>query len=243
MDVSFKDYLQEREGRLELLSGLKQAILSEPHKNGKLLKKYGVETSEEVLWMLVSQGNMAYRSGDLEAFEYFVELLFEIIDNSPEDVEEEQVLREIKHCGLMSAHHHNYHPFRAVLENYGEYLGGKSDVESYRHHLSVMRDLGLKSLNENFEAGVFKVVGVLRDLNDSLKEKELEVCRTYLKNAVIAIVSSVERSQREDLKGRIVSDVQEILGFGDMEPQAVVDDTAPPDADEHVEEVAQDVQE
>ena len=243
MDVSFRDYLQEREGRLELLSGLKQAVLDEPHKNGKLLKKYGVETSEEVLWMLVSQGNMAYRSGDLEAFEYFVELLFEIIEASPEDVEEEQVLREIKHCGLMSAHHHNYHPFRAVLENYGEYLGGKSDVESYRHHLSVMRDLGLKSLNENFEAGVLKVVGVLRDLNESLKEKELEVCRTYLKNAVIAIVSSVERSQREDLKGKIVSDVQEILGFGDVEPQASVVDTAPPDADEHVEEAAQDVQE
>ena len=243
MDVSFKDYLQEREGRLELLSGLKQAVLDEPHKNGKLLKKYGVETSEEVLWMLVSQGNMAYRSGDLEAFEYFVELLFEIIEASPEDVEEEQILREVTHFGLMSAHHHNYHPFRAVLENYGEYLGGKSDVESYRHHLSVMRDLGIKSLNENFEVGVFKVVGVLRDLNDSLREKELEVCRTYLKNAVIAIVSLVERSQREDLKGKIVSDVQEILGFGDMEPQAGVVDTAPPDSDEHVEEVAQDVQE
>jgi len=241
--MSFKDYLQEREGRLELLSGLKQAILDEPHKHGKLLKKYGVETSEEMLWMLVSQGNMAYMSGDLESFEYFVELLFEIIEASPEDVEEEQVLREIKYCGLMSAHHHNYHPFRAVLENYGEYLGGKSDVESYRHHLSVMRDLGLKSLNENFEAGVLKVVGVLRDLNESLLEKELEVCRTYLKNAVIAIVSSVERSQREDLKGRIVSEVQEILGFGGTEPEASVVDTAPPDADEHVEEVAQDVQE
>ncbi len=241
--MSFKDYLQEREGRLELLSGLKQAILDEPHKNGKLLKKYGVETSDEVLWMLVSQGNMAYRSGDLEAFEYFVELLFEIIEASPEDVEEEQVLREITHYGLMSAHHHNYHPFRAVLENYGEYLGGKSDVESYRHHLSVMRDLGLKSLNENFEAGVFKVVGVLRDLNDSLMEKELEVCRTYLKNAVIAIVSSVERSQREDLKGKIVSDVQEILGFGDMEPRAGVVSTDPPDADEHIEDVTPDVQE
>jgi len=241
--VSFRDYLQEREGRLELLSGLKQAILDEPHKHGKLLKKYGVETSEEVLWMLVSQGNEAYRSGDLEAFEYFVELLFEIIEASPEDVEEEQVLREIKHYGLMSAHHHNYHPFRAVLENYGEYLSGKSDVESYRHHLSVRRDPGLKSPNENIEAGVFKVVGVLMDLNDSLREKELEVCRTYLKNAVIAIVSLVERSQREDMKGKIVSDVQEILGFGDVEPQASVDDTAPPDADEHVEEVAQDVQE
>jgi hypothetical protein len=243
MDVSFKDYLQEREGRLELLSGLKQAILSEPHKNGKLLKKYGVETSEEVLWMLVSQGNVAYRSGDLEAFEYFVELLFEIIEASPEDVDEEQILREIKHCGLMSAHHHNYHPFRAVLENYGEYLGGKSDVESYRYHLSVVRDLGLKSLNENFEAGVFKVVSVLRDLNESLLEKKLEVCRTYLKNAVIAIVSLVERGQKEDLKGRILSDVQEILGFGDMEPQASVVDTTPPDADEHVEDVTLEVQE
>lgn len=241
--MSFKDYLQEREGRLELLSGLKQAILSEPHKNGKLLKKYGVETSDEVLWMLVSQGNMAYRSGDLEAFEYFVELLFEIIEASPEDVEEEQVLREIKHYGLMSVHHHNYHPFRAVLENYGEYLGGKSDVESYRHHLSVMRDLGLKSLNENFEAGVFKVVGVLRDLNESLIEKELEVCRTYLKNAIIAIVSSVERSQREDLKGKIVSEVQEILGFGDKESQAGVASTDPPDANEQVEDVTLDVQE
>ena len=241
--MSFKDYLQGREGRLELLSGLKQAILDEPHKHGKLLKKYGVETSDEMLWMLISQGNMAYVSGDLESFEYFVELLFEIIEASPEDVEEEQVLREITHYGLMSAHHHNYHPFRAVLENYGEYLGGKTDVESYKHHLYVMRDLGLKSLNENFDAGVFKVVGVLRDLNDSLMEKELEVCRTYLKNAVIAIVSLVERSQREDLKGRILPDVQEILGFGDIEPQASVVDTTPPDSDEHIEEVAQDVQE
>ena len=241
--MSFKDYLQEREGRLELLSGLKQAILDEHHKHGKLLKKYGVETSEEMLWMLVSQGNMAYVSGDLESFEYFVELLFEIIEASPEDVEEEQVLREITHYGLMSAHHHNYHPFRAVLENYGKYLSGKSDVESYKHHLYVMRDLGLKSLNENFEAGVFKVVGVLRDLNDSLMEKELEVCRTYLKNAVIAIVSLVERSQREDMKGRIVSEVQEILGFGDREPREDVVSTDPPDADEQVKEVAQDVQE
>ena len=241
--MSFKDYLQEREGRLELLSGLKQVILDEPHKHGKLLKKYGVETSEEMLWMLVSQGNMAYVSGDLESFEYFVELLFEIIEASPEDVEEEQVLREITHYGLMSAHHHNYHPFRAVLENYGEYLGGKTDVESYKHHLYVMRDLGLKSLNENFDAGVFKVVGVLRDLNDSLMEKELEVCRTYLKNAVIAIVSLVERSQREDMKGRILPDVQVILGFGNIEPHAGVVSTDHSDADEHVEDVTPDVQE
>jgi hypothetical protein len=243
MDVSFKDYLQEREGRLELLSGLKQAILDEPHKHGKMLKKYGVETSDEVLWMLVSQGNMAYVSGDLETFEYFVELLFEIIEASPEDVEEEQILREITHYGLMSAHHHNYHPFSVVLENYVEYLGRKTDVESYRHHLNVMRDLGLKSLNEDFEAGVFKVVGVLRDLNDSLMEKELEVCRTYLKNAVIAIVSLVERSQREDMKGRILPDVQEILGFGDIEPRADVVSTDPPDADEIVEDVDQEIQE
>jgi hypothetical protein len=242
MEVSFRDYLQEREGRLELLSGLKQAILNEPHKNGKLLKKYGVETSDEVLWMLVSQGNMAYRSGDLESFEYFVEMLFEIIEASPEDVEGEQILREVTHFGLMSAHHHNYHPFRAVLENYGEYLGGIADVEAYKHHLYVMRDLGLKSLNENFEAGVFKVVGVLRDLNDSLIEKELEVCRTYLKNAIIAIASLVEKNQREDMKGRILPDVQGILGFGDMEPQAGVEDTTPPDS-EHAEEVAQEVQE
>ena len=241
--MSFKDYLQEREGRLELLSGLKQAILDEPHKHGKLLKKYGVETSEEMLWMLVSQGNMAYRSGNLEAFEYFMELLFEIIEASPEDVEEDQIFREVAHYGLMSAHHHSYHPFRAVLENYGEYLSRRSDVESYKHHLYVMRDLGLKALNEDFEAGVCKVVNVLRDLNDSLMEKELDVCRTYLKNSIIAIVSLVDKNQREDLKGRILPDVQEILGFGDMEPQAGVVDNAPPDPDEQVEEVSQEVQE
>lgn len=240
--MSFRDYLQEREGRLELMSGLKQAILNEPHKHGKLLRKYGVETSDEVLWMLVSRGNMAYRSGDLEAFEYFVELLFEIVEAPPEEVEEEQLLREVNHFGLMSAHQHSYHPFRAVLEGYGDYLGSKSDVESYKHHLSVMRDMGLKALNEDFEAGVIKVVGVLRDLNESLIEKELDVCRTYLKNSVIAIVSLVEKSQREDLKGRILSDVQEILGFGDMEPQAPAIEATPPDP-EPVEEVAPDVEE
>jgi hypothetical protein len=242
MDVSFKDYLQEREGRMEIMNGLKQAILKEPHKNGKLLRKYGVETSDEVLWMLVSQGNMAYRSGDLEAFEYFVELLFEIIEASPEEVEEELILREVTLFGLMTAHQHNYHPFRAVMESYGEYLGSKSDVELYKHHLYVMRDLGLKALNVDFEAGVVNVVGVLRDLNESLIEKDLDVCRTYLKNSIIAIVSLVEKSQREDLKGKIISDVQEILGFGDAEPQAPVVDSTPPDH-EPVEEIAPDVEE
>ena len=240
--MSFKDYLQGREGRLELLSGLKQAILDENNKNTKLMRKYGVESNDEILWMLVSQGSMAYTSGDLETFEYFVELLFEIVEASPEDVEEEQILREVAHYGMMSAHQHNYHPFRAVLENYGEYLGGRSDVESYKRHLYVMRDLGLKALNQGFEEGVCKVVETLRELNDALLEKGLDVCRTYLKNSTIAIVSLVEKSQREDLKGRILPAVQEILGFGDMEPQAAAVDMPPPDS-EHVEELPQEKQE
>lgn len=237
--MSFKDYLQEREERLELLSGLKQAILNEPHKHSKLLRKYGVETGDELLWMLVSRGNMAYRSGDLETFEYFVELLFEIIEASPEEVEEGQILREVAHFGLMAAHHHDYHAFRAILEGYGEYLDGRSDVESYKHHLYVMRDLGLMALNEGFEAGVLQVVGVFRELNESLMDKGLDVCRTYLKNSAIAIVSMVESGHKEDLKMKILSDVQEVLGFSETS----VAEAEPPQADEHQEDVPVEVQE
>lgn len=218
--MSFKSFLKERDKKVNLLNDLKATILDETHNHHKLLKKKGIESTHEILKIFISQGYQAYHSGDLNTFEFFIKSLFEIYQ-APDNIKNRQILDEIKNFGLMSAHHHNHNPYYIILENYKEHLFMNAKTETFRQHLNILRNFALISLANNYIEGVLGVVHIYTVLNRHFEENDMVVCQTYLKNAIINLIYSAEKYENDDLKGQILPEINDILGYDDKEASSV----------------------
>ena len=210
--MSFKTFFKEREKKIKFLNKLKTAILDETHNDLKILKKSGVESPHEIIKILISQGSQAYHTGDLYTFEYFIKSLFEIYQQPNNNIENHQILDEINNFGLMSAHHHNNLPYNIILENYKEHLFMNAMTETFRQHLDILRNFALISLYENYISGVLGVVNVYKALNIHFQDNKMPICKMYLKNAIINLIYSAEKFEKDDLKGQILPEIIDILG-------------------------------
>ncbi len=218
--MSFISFFKERDKKVNLLNDLKATILDESHDHHKLLEKNGVESTDEILKIFVSQGYQAYHSGDLNTFELFIKSLFKIYE-APNNFENRQILDEIKNFGLMSAHHHNHKPYYIILENYKEHLFMTAKTETFKQHLNILRNFALISLANNYIEGVLGVVHVYKVLNRHFEENDIIVCQTYLKNAIINLIYSAEKYEKDDLKGQILPEINDILGYEEKEASPV----------------------
>lgn len=209
--MSFKTFFKEREKKINLLHNLKTTIIDDTHSNHKILEKNGVESKQEIIKIYLAQGHQAYHSGDLYTYEYFIKSLFDIyqiLDN----LVTIQILNEIKNFGLMSAHNHDNNSYKIILENYKEHLLMNAKIETFRQHLDILRNFALTSLYNNYLEGVLGVVHIYKDLFQHFDDYDMPICQIYLKNAIINLIYSAEKFEKDDLKGQILPEINDVLG-------------------------------
>ena len=209
--MSVKKYIRERYEKRKLLSEMKNIIIEEPKKEIKTLKQLDINTISEVMEMYINIGNMSYISGDNDIFEYFIESLFEIINAAPEKLNEKELVKYIYKYGLMSSRNYNITPYCIILSNIKNNVFKSEDMQIINQYLKILENLAITSEAHNYESGTMETLYILKDIDDYLKEKNMEVNRFYLKNIVISAIHSAEKNQHEHLKDKIVAESNEIL--------------------------------
>ena len=224
--MSLKRYLKKRQEKRKLLSEIKDIIIDEPNKELKNLKKFNISTIDEVMKMYINIGNTTYFSGDNDTFEYFIESLFEIINAKRDNLNNNDLIKNIKKYGVMSAHNYNIITYSIILNAIKRHIFKLADLQSINQYIKILGDLTLITENNNYEEAVMETLQAIKKIHDYLIGENMQVNRVYLQNIIISIIHSAGINQHEYLKRIIITETKDMLMF-----QNVPDLTAPP----HVE--------
>ncbi len=224
--MSLKRYLKERQEKRKLLSEIKNIITDESYKKLKNLKKFNINSIDEVMKMYFNIGNTTFLSGNNDAFEYFIESLFEIINAKCDNLNNNDLLENIKKYGVMSAHNYNIITYSIILNAIKRQIFTLADLQSINQYIKILGELALISENINYEEAVMEALQAIKEIHDYMIDKNMQVNRVYLQNIIISIIHSARINQHEYLKRIIITETKDKLML-----QNVPDLTTPP----HVE--------
>jgi hypothetical protein len=220
-EMAFKRFVRERSERTALIDELKDMIVG-----GSSIQVKDVVDDEPRVYMgvFLSSGNLAYRSGDADVFEYFLRSLFELVGVEPEGVDCAGLVRRVQDYGFRSVRDFDGAMFGAVVDVVAERVSSMRDVVEIDGWLRFLRDLGLRSAEARFEGGVLAVVDLFRVLGVHFEGEGLGVSAMSLKNHVVGLVHFLGGVGNESLRERVVSLAEGVLAPSPRPTKALVDD-------------------
>lgn len=221
--MSLKRYLKERQEKRKLLSEIKDIIIDKSNKKIKNLKKFNINSIDEVMKMHVNIGNTTYLSGNNDAFEYYIESLFEIINAKCDNLNNDDLLENIKKYGVMSAHNYNIITYSIILNSIKKQIIKLSDLQSINQYIKILGELALITENINYEEAIMEALQAIKEIHDYMIDENMQVNKVYLQNIIISLIHSAGINQHEYLKRIIITETKDKLIFLN-----VSDMTAPP---------------
>lgn len=219
--MSVKRYVKERHTKRELLLEIKKMIIEESSEEMKTFEILNVNTVDEVMRQFINIGNMSYFCGDNDAFEYFIESLFDIVNAEPNGIDSEELIKRIYHYSLMSAQNYDIIAYSVILNNIKKNILKLTEAQPVNQYLMILKDLAVISVSNNLKAGIMEALHAFRGINDHFVDNKMHINRMYLKNIIISIVYSAEKSRHEKLKDTLLAESSEILGFPNPQDQPI----------------------
>ena len=222
--MAVKRFMKERSERAALIDEVKDILLDgSPNKISKY-RKFGLETANGLLRLLMSLGNTAFHSGDPELTGHFLGALFELAASGVLD--ENTLVGRIREYGLRAIHGFDYDSFAVILDGLLKYIYCMKETVSVIKCLKVLKKFYRGAISESYEAGMAKLVDVCSELDEHFVKEGLHINRFYLRNLIISLVYFAGQDGDESLRSRIVAALMntladDILGFSVTTPVSV----------------------
>ena len=216
--------MKERAERMALIDEVKDILLDgSPNKIHKY-RKFGLETANGLLRLLMSLGNTFFHSGDPELTGRFLGALFELAASGVLD--ENTLVGRIREYGLRAIHGFDYDSFAVILDGFLKYIYCLKETASVIKCLKVLKKLYRGAISKGYEAGMAKLVDVCAELDEHFAKEGLHINRFYLRNLIISLVYFAGQDGDESLRSRIVAALMHaradnILGLGMASPLSV----------------------
>ena len=206
--MAFKRFVRERSERTALIDELRDVLVGGSSRGVKGVVDGGPGVCSR---FFLSLGNVAYRSGDSDVFEYFLRSLFAVVGAGPEGVDCGGLVGRVRGYGFRSVRDFDVAMFGAVVEVVAEGVFSMRDVVEIDGWLGFLRDLGLRSAEAGFDGGVLAVVDVFRLLGGHFEGEGLGVSAMSLRNHVVGLVHYLGSVGDDGLRGRVISLVEGVL--------------------------------
>ena len=207
-ELSLKRFVKGRSERTALLDELRDVIVGGSSRGVKGVVDGGPKVC---LRFFLSLGNVAYRSGDADVFEYYLRSLFDVVEAGPEGVDCDGLVGRVRGYGFRSVRDFDLAMFGAVVEVVAEMVFSMRGVVEIGGWLGFLGDLGLRSAEAGFEGGVLAVVDVFRLLGVHFVDEGLGVSSMSLRNHVVGLVHYLGGVGDDGLRGRVISLVEGVL--------------------------------
>ena len=218
--MAIKSFVKERSERTGLIDELRDAIVRGSSWRGKGIVDGGPEVC---LGFFLSLGTVAYGSGDLDVFEYFLRSLFEVVETGPEGTDCAGLVERVRGYGFRSVRDFDLSMFGTVVEVVAEIVISMRDVVEIGGWLGFLRDLGLCSAETGFDGGVLAVVNVFRLLGVHFDGEGLGMSPMSLKSHLVGLVHYLESVGDDGLRGRVISLVEGLLSPSPRPGEAPLD--------------------
>ena len=129
--MTIKRFMKERAENAALIDEVKDILLDGSPKKMSKYRKFGVETTNGFLRLLMSLGNTAFHSGDPELTGRFLGALFELAASGVLD--ENTLMGRTREYGLRAIHGFDYDSFAVILDGFLKYNVASLRLASARY--------------------------------------------------------------------------------------------------------------
>jgi hypothetical protein len=216
--------MTERAENAALIDEVKDILLDGSPKKISKYRKFGVETTNGFLKLLMSLGNTTFNSGDPELTGRFLGALFELAASGV--LNENTLMGRIREYGLRAIHGFYYDALAVILDEFLKYIICMRETVSVIMCLNILNKLFRGAVSQGYEAGMAKLVNVCAELDEHFEKEGLHVNRFYLRNLIISLVYFAGKDGDETLRSRIVTALMQtrpdgVLDFGAASPFSI----------------------
>jgi hypothetical protein len=205
-------YLQDRAKRESQINEIKEILLDESETKLSRYKKFGLESKNGYLRLLMDLGNQAFYSGDTEVSRLFLQVILEL--KAAGVLDEDIFLGRIQHFGLRSIDRLDYDFFALTLDGFVEHIYGLNENSSVYICLQVLEKLSHGAVSKDNEACIAKLINVFALLSVHFENQSMLVSKMEIGNFVISLVNFAERTRGESLRNRIIAAITQLPNNG-----------------------------
>ena len=205
-------YLKARAKSEGQIDEIKEILLDGSDTYLSRYKKYGLESKNGYLRLLIDLGNQAFYSGDTEVSRHFLTVLLEL--KAAQILDEDIFLGRIQHFGLRSIDRFDYDFFALTLDGFVEHINRLNETSEVNMCLRVLEKLSYGAVTKDNEACVAKLINVFALLSVHFENQSMVASKMDIGNLVISLVNFAERTRGESLKNRIIVAITQLPNTG-----------------------------
>ncbi len=218
--MALKKFFEERSERIELIKNLKEALISG---SSDSVQNIEVGNQSEYLSFFLSLGNMAYKSGDADYFEYFLKAMYQVIQAKPRGINLVSLERRLSDYAFRSIRAYDLAMFDAVVEVVIDSICSIRNVAQIDESLDFLHVMSVRSTESDFEEGVFAIVDKFGLLEGHFIDQELAVSLMSLRNHIVVLVHYLGNTAKGTLQKRVISNVNSYIGSSFVSDRNVAD--------------------
>jgi hypothetical protein len=207
--MALKKFFDERSERIELIKNLKEALISGSSDSVQNIK---VGNQSEYLSFFLSLGNMSYKSGDADYFEYFLKAMYQVIQAKPQGINLVSLERRLRDYAFRSIRAYDLAMFDAVVEVIVDSICSIRNVVQIDESLDFLHAISVRATESDFEEGVYAIVDKYGFLEGHFVDQELGVSLMSLRNHIIVLVHYLGNASKGTLQKRVISNVNSFMG-------------------------------
>jgi hypothetical protein len=207
--MALKKFFDERSERIELIKNLKEALISG---SSDSIQNIEVGNQSEYLSFFLSLGNMAYKSGDADYFEYFLKAMYQVIQAKPRGINLVSLKRRLRDYAFRSIRAFDLAMFDAVVEVVVDNICSIENAARIDDSLAFLHAMSVRATESDFEEGVYAIVDKFGLLEGHFIDQDLAVSLMSLRNYIVVFVHYLGSVNKSNLQNRVISNVNDFMG-------------------------------
>jgi hypothetical protein len=177
------------------------------------MKKININSNfdEDDIHILNNIGSMAYFSGNIDVFDYYIEQILNL-HKSIYDNEKKSIFYNVfrDYC-IISVSSYNLIFYRILINSIKKEIMKMKNPVEIRNYLKILKSLSEHALKNNFDEGILYFTDIYKSINQYFVKNNMNISKIHLKMILLNLFISSEILNKESIKNYIITETNNLL--------------------------------
>lgn len=180
----------------------------------ELMKKirFNSNFDDDDVNVLNNIGSMAYFSGNIDVFDYYVEQILTLHKSIYDKNEEKSIFYNVfrDYC-IISVNSYNLIFYRVLINSIKKEIMKMENPIEIRNYLRILKSLSEHALKNNFDEGILYFTDIYKAINQYFVKNNMNISKIHLKMILLNLFISSEILNKESIKNYIINETNNLL--------------------------------
>ena len=180
----------------------------------ELIKKINLNANfdEDEINILNNIGSMAYFSGNIDVFDYYIEQILTLHKSIYDKEEKKSIFYDVfrDYC-IISVSSYNLIFYRILINSIKKEIMKMKNPVEIRNYLKILKSLSEHALKNNFDEGILYFTNIYKSINQYFVKNNMNISKIHLKMILLNLFISSEILNKESIKNYIINETNNLL--------------------------------